>query len=107
MTESEKLATLKVLLNIADETTDDMLTVYLSVAASKVLLRAYPYDKTQTDVPEQYALAQCQIAAYLYNKQGAEGESYHSENGINRSYENADVPKSLLSSIVPCAGVIG
>ena len=35
---------------------------------------------------------QIEIAVYLYNKQGAEGQTAHSENGISRTYESADVP---------------
>lgn len=107
MTEVEKLAMLKVLLGITDYAQDAILTVYLTLAANKVLRKAYPYDGTKTEVPLQYAQLQCEIAAYLYNKRGAEGQSYHSENGINRAYENADVPKSMLASVTPHAEVIG
>lgn len=106
MTEAEKLAMLKVLLGITDNTQDATLTVYLTLAANKVLRKAYPYDGTKTEVPSQYADKQCEIAAYLFNKRGAEGETYHSENGINRAYENADIPKSMLASVIPHAEVI-
>jgi hypothetical protein len=57
-------------------------------------------------VPDKYATNQVEIACYLLNKRGAEGETYHSENGINRSYENADVPESMLSRVLPFAGVL-
>ena len=33
----------------------------------------------------------------LYSKQGAEGRTAHSENGISRTYEASDVSPSLLS----------
>ena len=36
---------------------------------------------------------------------GAEGEKSHSENGISRTYENAELPDSLLREITPIAGV--
>jgi hypothetical protein len=37
-------------------------------------------------------------------KYGAEGETSHSENGINRSYDNSgEYPESLMSRIVPLA----
>lgn len=106
MTDNEKLVMVKALLGIADSTEDTVLTVYLSLAASKILRKAYPYDSTKTEAPLQYAQLQCEIAVYLYNKRGAEGQSYHSENGINRAYENADVPKSMLASVIPHAEVI-
>lgn len=45
-------------------------------------------------------LAICAIAKY-----GAEGETSHSENGINRSYDGGSTyPKALLQEIVPLAG---
>lgn len=106
MNEAEKLAMLKVLLGITDNTRCEILTVYLTLAASKILRKAYPYDSTKTEVPLQYADKQCEIAAYLFNKRGAEGETYHSENGINRSYENADVPESMLKTVLPFVGVV-
>jgi len=106
MTNDEKLAMVKALLGITDSSEDAVLTVYLSLAASKILRKAYPYDSTKTEVPLQYAQLQCEIAVYLYNKRGAEGQTYHSENGINRAYENADVPESMLASVIPYAEVI-
>lgn len=56
-------------------------------------------------VPTKHDYKQCQIAAYLVNKQGAEGQIGHSENGISRTYECADIPESMLRDIVPFAGV--
>jgi len=106
MTNDEKLAMVKALLGITDSSEDAVLTVYLSLAASKILRKAYPYDSTKTEVPLRYAQLQCEIAVYLYNKRGAEGQTYHSENGINRAYENADVPESMLASVIPYAEVI-
>lgn len=106
MTDNEKLVVLKTILNVEGSSEDSLLSVYLSLAASKILLKAYPYDSTKTEVPLQYAQLQCEIAVYLYNKRGAEGQSYHSENGINRAYENADIPKSMLASVIPHAEVI-
>jgi hypothetical protein len=85
---------------------DDILLTYLAIAGRKIIDRAYPYDDTVEDVPRRYELLQCEIAVYLLNKRGAEGETSHSENGISRSYENADIPESLLSVISPFCGVI-
>jgi hypothetical protein len=100
-----KRKTLKALLNITGPELNDLLDVYLDVAANKIITRAFPYDDTVTAVPARYELLQCEIAAYLYNKRGAEGETRHAENGTDRSYENADVPASLMNQIVPAVGV--
>lgn len=85
---------------------DDILFSYLKIAGEKVINRAYPYDDTVTEVPRRYGALQCEIAAYLLNKRGAEGQTSHSENGVNRTYENADVPESLLSNITPFIEVL-
>lgn len=104
MTDTEKLTMLKAMTGEKDES---VLSTYLSIAGNKVLKRDYPFDSTVTVVPDRYAYNQVEIAAYLVNKRGAEGETAHSENGISRSYEDGDVPPTLLREIVPCASLIG
>lgn len=104
MTEAEKLNTVRILTSGSD--TDEVLSVYLKSAAKKIINKAYPYDDTQVEVPEKYSMLQCEIAAYLLNKRGAEGQVLHMENGIQRSYENADVPSSLMNQIIPFCGVL-
>lgn len=106
MNANEKLAMLKVLADVDGDTQDSALTVYLALAGKKIINKAYPYDSTKSEVPPQYDSLQCEIAAYLWNKRGAEGELSHSENGISRSYENADVPSSMLKEVVPFCGSI-
>ena len=106
MTEVEKLALLRVMVGQpnTNDWTDDVLISYLNIAGSKIINRAYPYDDTVTEVPRRYGYLQCDIAAYLLNKRGAEGQTSHSENGISRSYESADVPESMLGEVVPHIG---
>lgn len=98
---------LEILSNMVDEHDDgELLKVYLSIAKYKILDRLYPYNDTKTELPEKYSMLQCEIAAYLYNKRGAEGQTSHDENGIKRTYESADVPESMLKRITPYIGVI-
>jgi len=89
-----------------DTSKDNYLLFLLELAGSKLLERLYPFDSTKTEVPARYQYKQIEIALFLYNKQGAEGETSHSENGIGRSYENADIPDSLMQGITPFVGVI-
>ncbi len=102
MTESEKLTLLKTMVD--DSTPDTTLKAYLLLAGKKIIRRAYPFDRTIEIVPSEYATLQCEIAAYMLGKRGAEGQTAHSENGISRSYENGDVPESMLSVVVPNVG---
>lgn len=104
MTQEEKLAALKVMVGGSD--TDEVLSTYLQLAGRKIIAKAFPYATNVTEVPAQYDYLQVEIATYMLNKRGAEGETSHSENGISRSYENADVPASMLKAITPYCGVI-
>ena len=104
MTDTEKLTYLRAMVGGSD--TDEVLSTYLVVAGKKIIARAYPYVDTVTEVPDKYDTLQCEIAAYLLNKRGAEGQTQHTENGISRQYENADVPSSMLKVVTPHCGVI-
>ena len=109
MTNIEKLTLCRVMVEqpaTAEGWSDDVLNTYLTIAGQKIINRAEPYDTTISEVPVRYGVLQCEIAVYLLNKRGAEGELSHSENGISRTYENADVPDSMLSDVIPHCGVV-
>ena len=103
MLEVEKIELVKAM---TGETNENTVSAYLGMAGNKICRKAFPFDPTVADVPEQYEFTQVEIAMYLLNKRGAEGETAHSENGISRSYEDGDIPPSLLRQIVPMAGVL-
>lgn len=104
MTDAEKLQTLKTL---CDGETDEVLSVYLAIAKDAIMQRAYPckQDYSTEQFPQRYDMLQVQIAQFLVNKQGAEGQVTHTENGIQRQYENGGIPQSMLKPIVPFVGV--
>ena len=108
MTEVEKLSLLRVMVGQPNEGdwSDEVLRSYLNIAGRKIINRAYPYDDTIMEVPRRYSYLQCDIANYLLNKRGAEGQTAHSENGVSRSYESADVPESMLAEVIPHVGVL-
>lgn len=103
MLEAEKIELVK---SMTGETNESTVSAYLGLSGNKICRKAFPFDPTVTEVPEQYSLLQVEIAVYLLNKRGAEGEAAHSENGISRTYENGDVPTSMLRQIVPMCGVL-
>ena len=83
--------------------TDDEAIDYLDMAKEIVLTKRFPFGYTEEqEVEIQYRGIQLQIAIDLYNKQGAEGQSEHTENGVKRVYNDAE---NLLNSIVPKAKV--
>lgn len=104
MLEIEKKEMVK---SMTEETNDSTVSAYLGIAGNKICRKAYPFDPTVTEVPEQYHFLQVEIAVYLLNKRGAEFETSHNENGINRTYEGADVPSSIMRSITPFCSTLG
>lgn len=88
---------------LTDETDDAVLLTFLDIAADKVLERINQCGDNVTEVPLKYHSTQLEVAAYLLNKRGAEGETAHKENGIDRTYEAASVPYSMLKHVIPNA----
>jgi hypothetical protein len=110
MTTEEKIAFMRAIGNMSDEVRfkDAVLSAFLDMAADAIFDKMYPFGVPEdvTEVPDRYARKQCNIAVYLYNRQGSEGETYHSENGINRTYASANVPDDMLKGIVPIGKVL-
>lgn len=104
MSENEKVQLLVAMMDEKDEDINHLvLQAYLRMAKQKILNRMYPYktDYTGMEVPERYDMTQINIAIYLLNKRGAEGQIQHIENGIHRNYGSADVPEGMLQDVVP------
>ena len=104
MTSDEKIAMLK---TMQEEQDEGVLSTFLWLAGRKIILRAFGDTTTSTEVPPQYDSIHLEIAAYMLNKRGAEGQIAHSENGVSMTYETADVPEALLATITPYARVHG
>lgn len=108
MDDSEKIIELRLILGENDDD-DSVLLHYLEEAKAAILYRMDEYMTDEeyevAEVPKRYEHKQIQIAAYLLNRRGAEGETQHIENGIHRNYEAADVPPSMLRGITPRVGI--
>ena len=104
MTDATKIALVK---SMTDETDADTISAFIELAGDAIYHYADPYKQTdKRELLENYGGVQARAAAYFLNKRGADGEVGHSENGINRSYEAADLPDSLLKEITPICGVV-
>ena len=104
MSDAEKMVMLTVM---TEETDEDVLSMYLELAQNIVLQKAFPYGDGTEAMPSKYDSVHVEIAAYMMNKRGAEGETVHLENGVSRHYEDGAIPPSLLRRIVPYVGVFG
>lgn len=58
-------------------------------------------------VEDIYLTRQISIAIEIYNKRGAEGQITHNENGIARTYSQADISNSVIRKITPVIRTIG
>ena len=108
MTNAEKIAMVKTLVENDSEATDAVVTVYLTLASNTMIERLYPYDdsKTASDVPERYDTIQCELAARYFLRRGGQGEISHEENGVNRTYGSVD-DEDILKRLTPFAKVGG
>ena len=86
------------------EAEENQLTLLLDFAGDKILKARYPFGTSITDVPVMFSNLQIRMAVDLYGKMGAEGQTSHSENGISRVWETADVSRSLLREVTPMVG---
>ena len=104
MTDADKLAILRQMLDSSDTTSDAIANAYLAAAEKAVINLAYPFGDGTEEMPEKYDYEQIEIAVYMLNKRGAEGEVAHTEGGTSRSFETADIPVSLRARITSQAG---
>lgn len=93
--------------NDLPQLSDDLLTEYLSEAEAEILNRLYPFGNGSEMLPTKYYKLQVEIAEFLALKRGAEYESAHNENGINRTYGENHIPENLLRQITPFCKVVG
>lgn len=106
MTNEEKITRLAVLIS-PDTAETELLSILVEQSEGILLNRRYPFGvPDEAKVPAQYEHIQLQIAVELYSKMGAEGQTAHNENGINRTFESADVSPSLLRRIIPVCGSV-
>ena len=106
MTDNEKITAVETLI-APDTASQDLLLLLVKQAEAIVLNRRYPYGiPDNATVPVQYEYTQIRIAVELFSKMGAEGQTAHKENGIDRTFESADVSPSLLKQIVPVCGSV-
>ena len=105
MTFEKKLQTIKTTLgiNLDDVTIDNELSAYLDMAANEILNWMYINHPSQRgadeEVPARYENTQVMAVVHGYSHKGAEGETVHNENGINRTFVYADMLDYIRSNV--------
>ena len=103
MTLAQKREALAALL-APDTDEDRVLDAVLSSAAVLILNKMYPFGyESHLEVPTRYEQIQVMLAAELYSKRGADGQTGHSENGISRVWPEKN---RLLAQIMPHVGSV-
>lgn len=106
MTNELKIEKLKVLIS-PDTASDELLSYLLEQAEGICLNRRYPFGAPEgATLSPLHEQIQLRVAVELFTKMGAEGQLTHTENGVMRTYEAADVSPSLLRNIVPVCGSV-
>lgn len=88
------------------EASEALLADLLESAKAAIIARRFPFGDGTETLEKQYEDLQYRIALDLYNKEGAEGELSHSENGVSRSYESSWISAQLLQEVTPRCGVM-
>lgn len=88
-----------------EETNDNLLNDLLESAKCAILARRWPYG-AQGELESRYLDLQVRIALDLYNKQGAEGQTGHTENGVSRQWAAENISRDLLGEVTPMCGAV-
>lgn len=80
-----------------------LLSTYLEMAKDAIIRWQYPFateeELAEKTLPASLEMKQLEIAVYLVNRQGTEGEVENREGVITRRYESGSVPESMLKGI--------
>lgn len=96
MTMKSKLSQLKVMLGFKTDEQDDVLAVYLKQAEHEILSWRYgasAFDDGDLDMelPAEYDVVQIHAVLVGFNIRGAENQTRHDENGIDRIFVYEDM----------------
>ena len=106
MTDTDKITMVKALIGPDEDATDALVSVYLEDAKSAILRRRYPFGlPDNAELGSIYDMLQVKLAARYFLRRGGDGESRHSENGIDRTYGSVN-DEDLLMEVTPFAKVI-
>lgn len=105
MTEETLKAMIKTNIESSSDMTisDDVVNTFFQLSKNAILLKRFPYlqDVSEKELPSIYNSLCVRLAVYMFNKQGAEGEISHTENGVSIKWENGDLPESMMSEVIP------
>ena len=108
MTTANQIATIKSILGITDNSEDERIATFLTVAKSEVLSWRYN-DRAEEveDFPVQYEMTTIYAVVAGYSQSGAENQTSHGENGITRAFKYSDMIEYIHAHVIPIVKVVG
>lgn len=107
MTEAEKIT---YMMNLCEEDDTAVLSAFLSMATEIAKEKVFPFgcpdEAFAAKIMSRYERIICEIAVFLVNKRGAEGETSHNESTAERTFENGGVPDAYMKKLIPYCGVV-
>lgn len=111
MTDNQKLATLKILLEDGSGymPSDETLNTYISLSGNEILSWMYhlvggiPEDVTE--VPDKYEVTQIYAVLSGWTHAGAEGQESSIENGVHRKFSYTDMLDYVHNNVLPIVRV--
>lgn len=108
MTTANQIATIKTILGLTDNSMDERIATYLTIAKQEVLSWRYN-DKFEEveDFPAQYEMTTIYAVVAGYSHSGAENQTSHNENGIGRAFRYSDMIEYIHAHVIPIVKVVG
>ncbi len=109
MSNQEKLDMLQTLLGVGSSETSEMerIEVYLSAAEKEIINWRFSLTGNLPEtLPEEYDMTHVWAVINGYSQAGAEGQSTHSENGVARTFNYADMVQYIRRNVRPMVGVL-
>lgn len=84
---------------VTSPTPQQVVTAELYAQSAIETIKHYRGLAITDDFEDEYTYLAIEMGAYQYQKQGVEGVTSFSENGVSRAYEVGSYPPSMLSRI--------
>lgn len=111
MTDAQKLATLKIILEDGSGymPSDETLNSYIEVSGNEILAWMYHLvggtPASVSEVPPKYEQVQIYSVVAGWTHAGAEGQSVSIENGVHRHFKYGDMLEYIHNNVLPYARV--
>lgn len=106
MSNDDKLDMLQTVLGL-DYSEMGRIEVYLTAAEKEIIEWRFSLSGNKPDMlPEEFDMTHVWAVVNGYSQAGAEGQSTHSENGVARTFNYADMIQYIHRNVRPLVGVL-